>query len=220
MHFEREQLIRFSHCDPAAIVFFPRYFVMFNGLVEDWFDDGLGLGYANVVVQRRIGLPTVALNCEFQLPSRMGERVQLRLSVARLGRSSIALALECRHDDQTRVRMQQVLVTTALDTGHAIAIPDDLQLPDVTVPASDPKHAFTFMELPPFVRLAERFREAIERNDPTWSPAGTPATPTFADALATQRIVDAMRTSSRENAAWVDVAPLDRGTSTVEGAPP
>ena len=125
MHFEREQLIRFSHCDPAAIVFFPRYFVMFNGLVEDWFDDGLGLGYANVVVQRRIGLPTVALNCEFQLPSRMGERVQLRLSVARLGRSSIALALECRHDDQTRVRLQQVLVTTSLDTGHAIAIPDD-----------------------------------------------------------------------------------------------
>ena len=127
MHFEREQLIRFSHCDPAAIVFFPRYFVMFNGLVEDWFDDGLGLGYANVVVQRRIGLPTVALNCEFQLPSRMGERVQLRLSVARLGRSSIALALECRHDDQTRVRLQQVLVTTSLDTGHAIAIPDDVR---------------------------------------------------------------------------------------------
>ena len=127
MHFEREQLIRFSHCDPAAIVFFPRYFVMFNGLVEDWFDDGLGLGYANVVVQRRIGLPTVALNCEFQLPSRMGERVQLRLSVARLGRSSITLALECRHDEQTRVRLQQVLVTTALDTGHAIAIPDDVR---------------------------------------------------------------------------------------------
>jgi 4-hydroxybenzoyl-CoA thioesterase len=127
MHFEREQLIRFSHCDPAGIVFFPRYFVMFNGLVEDWFDDGLALGYAKVVVQRRIGLPTVALKCEFQIASRMGERVQLRLSVERLGRSSITLALECRHDGEVRVCLQQVLVTTALDAGQAIAIPDDIR---------------------------------------------------------------------------------------------
>ena len=127
MHFEREQLIRFSHCDPAAIVFFPQYFVMFNGLVEDWFDEGLGLGYANVVAQRRIGLPTVALKCEFQIPSRMGERVQLRLSVQRLGRSSITLVLECRHKGEARVRLQQVIVTTSLDTGHAIAIPADVR---------------------------------------------------------------------------------------------
>lgn len=86
-----------------------------------------------------------------------------------------------------------------------IAIPDDLALPDVEIPAGDPKHAFTFMELPPFVRLAERFREAIERRDPAWSPPGAPRSPTFADALATQRIVDAMRASSRDGGAWVDV---------------
>ena len=77
MTFEREQLIRFSHCDPAGIVFFPQYFVLFNGHVEDWFDEGLGLGYAKVVIGQRIGLPTVALSCEFMKPSRMGERVQL-----------------------------------------------------------------------------------------------------------------------------------------------
>jgi predicted dehydrogenase len=88
-----------------------------------------------------------------------------------------------------------------------IEIPDDLQLPAITIPSGDPKHAFTFMELPPFVRLAERFREAIERGDPSWSPPGLPVTPTFADALATQQVIDAIRISSRENAAWVEVAP-------------
>lgn len=86
-----------------------------------------------------------------------------------------------------------------------LEIPADLALPEVDIPTGDPKHAFTFMELPPFVRLAQRFREAIERDDPTWSPAGAPPSPTFADALATQRIIDAMRTSSREAAAWVPV---------------
>ena len=127
MWFQREQLIRFSHCDPAAIVFFPRYFVMFNNHVEDWFDDGLDLGYANVVTERRIGLPTVSVQCSFQRPSRMGERVSLRLAVERMGRSSIGLALECRHGEELRVRMQQVIVTTALDTGRAVPIPEDIR---------------------------------------------------------------------------------------------
>lgn len=86
-----------------------------------------------------------------------------------------------------------------------LPIDDDLKLPDIEIPSGDPKHAFTFMELPPFVRLAQRFREAIERRDPTWSPPGAPPSPTFADALATQRIIDAMRRSSREDAAWVPV---------------
>ena len=31
----RERRIRFSDCDPAGIVFYPQYFVMFNGLVEE-----------------------------------------------------------------------------------------------------------------------------------------------------------------------------------------
>lgn len=117
MVFEREQLIRFSHCDPAGIVFFPQYFVLFNGHVEDWFDEGLGLGYARVVIGQRIGLPTVALSCEFLKPSRMGERVQLGLAARKLGRSSIRLDLTCRHGDEVRVRIQQTIVTTSLDDG-------------------------------------------------------------------------------------------------------
>ena len=56
--FTRERLIRFSDCDPAGIVFYPQYFVMFNGLVEDWVDEGLGVGYKALVIDRRIGLPT------------------------------------------------------------------------------------------------------------------------------------------------------------------
>ena len=75
----------------------------------------------------RIGLPTVALNCEFLRPSHMGERVQLGLAVHRLGRSSITLDLVCHHDGQERVRMRQVLVTTALDEGHATPIPDSIR---------------------------------------------------------------------------------------------
>ncbi len=42
MPFRNDKLIRFHHCDPAGIVFYPRYFVLFHELYEDWFAEGLG----------------------------------------------------------------------------------------------------------------------------------------------------------------------------------
>ena len=33
--FESDKLIRFHHCDPAGIIFYPQYFILFNELVED-----------------------------------------------------------------------------------------------------------------------------------------------------------------------------------------
>ena len=44
--FETDKLIRFHHCDPAGIVFYPQYFVLFNELVEDWFNAGLKVDFA------------------------------------------------------------------------------------------------------------------------------------------------------------------------------
>ena len=34
--------IEWGHCDPAGIVFYPRYVELCNEMVEDWFADGLG----------------------------------------------------------------------------------------------------------------------------------------------------------------------------------
>jgi len=119
--------IRFSHCDPAGIVFFPQYMVMFNGLLEDWFTDGLGVPYGPLVSQRRIGTPTVSLQCDFTAISRMGDEVTLGLSVLRLGGASFRLSVGCRQGSEERVRMTQVLVLTNLETHRPIAIPEDIR---------------------------------------------------------------------------------------------
>jgi 4-hydroxybenzoyl-CoA thioesterase len=125
--FRRERQIRFSDCDPAGIVFYPQYFVMFNGLVEDWID-ALGIGYQHLVIERRVGLPTVRLEAEFRAVSRMGDRVVLSLAVERLGGRSIALQLRCSGvGGDIRMELRQVLVTTSLDTHRAIDIPSDLR---------------------------------------------------------------------------------------------
>jgi 4-hydroxybenzoyl-CoA thioesterase len=143
--FQRERLIRFSDCDPAGIVFYPQYFVMFNGLVEDWFGEALGLPYADVLMRRRLGLPTVRVEADFRAVSRLGDRVTLSLGVERLGGRSLTLELRCTSAGATasagadagvgpgvranplRMSMRQVIVTTALDTHQAVDIPPDLR---------------------------------------------------------------------------------------------
>jgi len=126
--FARPQLIRFSHCDPAGIVFYPQYLVLFNQLVEDWFNEGLRVPYAQMIGERRIGLPIVRLDCDFRAISRMGETVTFGLSVMRAGGKSLSLAVDCRGGDgELRVRAQKVLVFTDLDTHQSRAIPCDVR---------------------------------------------------------------------------------------------
>ncbi len=126
--FRRPHRIRFSDCDPAGIVFYPQYFVMLNGHVEDWFGSGLGIPYRSIIVERRIGLPTVRLEVDFTAVSRMGDDVELALSVERVGRASLTLSHAISGaGGERRMAMRQVLVATSLDTHRALALPDDVR---------------------------------------------------------------------------------------------
>ena len=125
--FRRARLIRFSDCDPAGIVFYPQYFVMFNGLVEDWVN-AMGVGYQRLISEQRIGLPTVRIEADFRAVSRFGDRVTLALAVERLGTRSLTLALQCVDaEDELRMQMRQVLVTTSLESHRALEIPAPLR---------------------------------------------------------------------------------------------
>ena len=80
--------MRFRHCDPAGIVFYPRYFEMINDFVEEWFDKGMGLPFHALHVERRIGTPTASVQCDFTAPSRWHERLRQTLEVQRIGGAS------------------------------------------------------------------------------------------------------------------------------------
>lgn len=125
--FVSEKLIRFQHCDPAGIVFYPQYFVLFHELLEDWFNRGLELNYADFVSKARRGLPTAHIDCDFRIPSKIGDLVQMQLSVKRVGRTSIALSVVVRSGEEVRVTANQVLVLISLDDGSLIPIPPDLR---------------------------------------------------------------------------------------------
>jgi 4-hydroxybenzoyl-CoA thioesterase len=126
--FEREHKIHFSECDPAGIVFYPQYFVLFNDLIESWIDELLPEGYHGLIGARRVGMPTVHLEVDFKAISKMGEAVRLSLDVERLGQKSLTLAWACTGEDGVvRMAARQTIVTTSLDTHQSIAIPEDLR---------------------------------------------------------------------------------------------
>ena len=127
MPFQALRRVRFSDCDPAGIVFFPQYLVMLNGVVEEWFDVGLRVPYAELIGARRVGLPTVRLEVDFKAISRHGDELSWRLAVARLGRSSLTLDVQVHGGDELRLRAQQVLVCTSLDTHRPQPLPDDVR---------------------------------------------------------------------------------------------
>uniref|UniRef100_A0ABX1N5D6 Acyl-CoA thioesterase n=2 Tax=Aromatoleum buckelii TaxID=200254 RepID=A0ABX1N5D6_9RHOO len=125
--FEREELIRFAHCDPAGIVFYPQYFVLLNGLVEDWFTDGLGVDSAELVTVRKMGTPTARMDCTFSRPSRLGDRLVLGLTVTKIGNSAIDLEVQGRVGDEIRLKARQTLVMCCLETMKSVPIPPEIR---------------------------------------------------------------------------------------------
>lgn len=83
-----------------------------------------------------------------------------------------------------------------------LPVPADLEALPAPPAVDDPKHAFTSLELPPYTRLAERFRDLI-LGVPV--AAGAPPSPTFTEALAVQRVIDAARRSASEGGRLVEL---------------
>jgi len=125
--FARERLIRFSHCDPAGIVYFVNFFDMVGGVVEDWFRDAVGLPFEEMHIKRRIGFPIVNTSCEFFRPSRLGDTLRLELAIARLGRSSIEFEVRGSVRGEEKFLARHKVALVSLDTFRSLPIPDDMR---------------------------------------------------------------------------------------------
>jgi len=126
--FSRSVQVRFGDCDPAGIVFYPRYFEMFNNLVEDWCADGLGTSFRELHGVRGLGLPTVSIQTDFVASSKLGDVLRAELSVTKIGASSITVAIRLRGEDGAeRVRATLVLVLMDLKTARATRIPEPMR---------------------------------------------------------------------------------------------
>lgn len=120
--------VLFRHCDPAGIVFYPRYFEMINDFVEQWFDQGMGLSFHTLHVDRHTGTPTVSVQCDFSAPSRWHEKLHQVLEVRHIGGASFRAHIRFEGEDgRRRLSAVVTIVTMDLRTMKAIPLPEDLR---------------------------------------------------------------------------------------------
>jgi len=113
--FSRPLSIEWGDCDPAGIVYYPRYFAMFDSSTAALF--AAALGYNKFEMLRRhniIGFPMVETGAKFFTPSRYGETVTIESRIAFLKRSSFGVAHALRRaDGATAIEAQETRVWAA-----------------------------------------------------------------------------------------------------------
>ena len=120
MAFTTQRKVRFQHCDPAGIVFYPRYFELINSVVEDWFEEALHHDFNQLHVETGTGVPTAAIDTQFHAPSRLGERLTFELTVQSVGRSSLTIRIVAYCGDQKRLTSDSTLVFVDLSSGKSM----------------------------------------------------------------------------------------------------
>lgn len=129
--FELSVTARFGECDPAGIVYFPRFYDWFHRAMEDWCTHALEVPYAELLQHH--GLPAVHSEADFFAPVAMGERVTVELRVSHLGRSSLRLDYRVLGEDGSKRATGSTTTVlmgtdpTAADHLSAVPFPDDLR---------------------------------------------------------------------------------------------
>jgi 4-hydroxybenzoyl-CoA thioesterase len=90
--FIRRLTIEWGHCDPAGIVFNPRFFEFFDWSTAQLVQAALGLETVDLATAYGIvGIPLVDTRANFLRPSRYGEDVEIVSRVTAVGRSSFEI---------------------------------------------------------------------------------------------------------------------------------
>ena len=125
--FSIKRPIRFTHTDPAGYVFFPRYFEMFQAVVEDWFTKRLDTNFADMVLVKEMGQPTAQIDCQFVKPCRLGEDLEMLVVLEKFGNTSLELRFLGTVDGEVRLRAHSVQVLISTKTGRPTPFSDHLR---------------------------------------------------------------------------------------------
>jgi len=125
--FRHDQLVRFSHCDPAGIVYYPAFLDLAHATKEDWFTQALGYSHFDLIRERGIGTPTVNLQCDFFRTVEMGDTLRYEMRMVKVGASSLQYELLGKVGDNECLRILQTVVFMDLAERRAVPIPVDLR---------------------------------------------------------------------------------------------
>lgn len=109
--------IEWGDCDPAGIVYFPRYFEFFDACTNALFES---VGFPKVKLLDRFaiaGIPIVETRARFLLPSSFGDVVSVETHVTNWGTSSFSVEHKLFKGDTLAVEAFEKRVWTARQPG-------------------------------------------------------------------------------------------------------
>lgn len=107
--------VEWGDCDPAGIVFFPRYFAWFDACTAGLF---AAVGLAKPDLLKRydiVGFPIVDTAAQFHIPSRFGDAIHVETSATAIRRSSFDISHRILKDGAVAVEGRETRVWTGVD---------------------------------------------------------------------------------------------------------
>lgn len=134
----RDVHIEWGDCDPAGIVFFPRYLEMFDACTGHLFAAVEVSKYDMIQKYGILGIPMVDLHTRFIVPSRFGEVVTIESGVVEWRRSSFKVGHRLMKGDTVCVECTETRVWTARDPDNPDRIMSRPVPPEVVEKLSQP----------------------------------------------------------------------------------
>lgn len=129
MSYEVSRTIRFGDVDKAGIAYYPRIFDFCHQSFEEWWEGYMGRPYHDVIQKDFLGLPCVHIEADFKRPMDYGATVRARVSVVKLGDTSVVFRYQYMDADRQNVLASIDVTTVAVDmrTFKPRSIPDEFR---------------------------------------------------------------------------------------------
>jgi 4-hydroxybenzoyl-CoA thioesterase len=112
----RHVRIEWGDCDPAGIVYYPRYMAIFDACTSALIERALGMTKQQYLRTYEFGgHPLVNAHARFLLPTRFGDDVTIETTVTDLRRSSFDVRHRLSKDDKLAVEESETRVCVRYD---------------------------------------------------------------------------------------------------------
>lgn len=127
----RQVRIQWGDCDPMGIVFFPRYFAIFDDSTSILFEQALGMTKYELTRREKFsGFPLVDIRARFLIPSRFGDDVVVESGVSEFRRSSFDVRHRLLKNGELGVECFETRVWTFKDADglmKGVPVPDQIR---------------------------------------------------------------------------------------------
>jgi 4-hydroxybenzoyl-CoA thioesterase len=114
----RHVRIEWGDCDPAGIVFYPRYFAMFDHSTVLLIEAALGMRKLAMYTAYDFGgYPSVKTHARFLMPTRYGDDVVIDTTITEVGRTSFGLRHQLTKSGALAVECTETRVWVVRDPG-------------------------------------------------------------------------------------------------------